>query len=304
MNALNSFETGKVPFQHYLAVQLINLSNYIKDNGLYNHIATYMQAKMGLLKRTIYQYEKNGLSYSKEDLADDLECSVSDIGYLMTLIQDLVNYDDLEDEVPYDLTTLSEESFEDKILNQMYKSIGDLAKESNLSDFKRRLVSLAYDQGIGDDIIARDENCSRQNINCIKHDALLEIAKSTALLREIDYVDDHKQLLDYFKSHITLEDIIVNELIVNYQNVFAFCQLSDEEKETLDAIYGLSGRERISLTNLAKMKGKRLGNILCLKKAAFYEIVESGYELPYLDLVPNLDEQIENLKMYKRKRSK
>ena len=52
------------------------------------------------------------------------------------------------------------------------------------------------------------------------------------------------------------------------------------------------------------MKGKRLGNILCLKKAAFYEIVESGYELPYLDLVPNLDEQIENLKMYRRKRSK
>ena len=138
--AIDEFDpTKNIPFIKF-AQQYINqrLRKYIYENGNLNHYSTFFQQKLGNIRRGIYYLEKKGDTTTLDKLYQKLEITDNPLRFLLDNKHCLISYEELKED---ELTTLNEESFEEKIANEISFSLEEI---TGLTDVQKEILDLIF----------------------------------------------------------------------------------------------------------------------------------------------------------------
>ncbi len=292
-----------VPFTRYVQIYVNNhLRKYIYKNGNQNHYGYNVEPKLANLKRVIYYYESRNIPYDVYKLAKRLNLSPNYIRRLLSIDENLEDYDALEEDA---LNYLEEEPFEEVFMSPNFNAI-DLVNNSLLTNNEKEFIIKYYNLDNKGSLnlieLAKIYNTSKQNIKQIKDKGLFKLLNSIKIIRLIDYADKPDEVLKKMQG-ISLSSLIISCLLEDYQNIFELASLTEIERNILTMHYGLDGSEVKSIGEIATMYNKHAVEITKIEAIAFYKIACSGYLKPYLDIL-NFDDEINLFKSGQKRKQR
>ena len=276
-------------------------ARYIPDEG-YNYRDLYQEGCIAMLKgvKTFFNSKANFGRYIRTYIANHIKFNDS------IKVERFENIDDLDEEdYPYILTSLGDESFEDKIINTPYFSIAEVLDHTYITNKNKEMVMIysSKEEFLAD---ARKKlNISNQAILCSLNRGLESLYSSKEIIDLIDYLDDPDAAIEVIRKNISLKKLIISSLLCDYENIIDKANLTDLEVAILNYHYGLNGKIKVDLATIANYYGLSYKSVDFKHNNALYKILMTNL-IPYTELVPDLKLEISKLegkynKMTRRK---
>ena len=263
---------------------------YIPEEG-YNYRDLYQECCVAMLKgvNTFFNSKANFGRYIRSYIANHIKFNDS------TKVERFENIDDLnEEDYPYVLTSLGDESFEDKIINTPYFIIAEVLDHTYITNKNKEMVMMYYSQ---EEFLANARkklNISNQAILCSLNMGLESLCSSKEIIDLIDYLDDPDAAIEVIRKNISLKKLIISSLLSNYEDVIHKAHLTNLEAAILNYHYGLNGKIKADLADIANFYGLSFNQVAAKNRNALNKILRANL-VPYTDLVPNLKLEISKL---------